>query len=956
MTKSSKNAYGDTLNLPKTDFPMRAGLAKNEPKWVARWLDEDIYGKIRSKRQAEGAPKFILHLGPPYANGNMHMGHALTYILKDFIVRSKFMAGFDAPYVPGWDCHGLPIEWKVEEGIRKEGKTKYDFSVKEIRDKCRAYANQWIDVQKGEWQRFGALGDWNRPYKTMNFANEAGIVKELGKMVRRGLVYKGLRSTLWSTVEETALAEAEIEYKDKKSTAIFVAYPVQGKADENVVIWTTTPWTMPSSRGIAYHDEEDYIALKVTDTSEESFVTVGQTYWVAAQLQADFIRTTGITEFETAATQKGADFKGWMCTHPFYERDIPMIHGFHVTVDSGTGFVHMAPSHGQEDFQVGKENNLPLHCAVLGNGQYDHTVKPLPATGVDLEGVNIWKAQESIVNEMRENGSLLHASELVHSYPVSWRSKAPLIYRATPQWFVALDEKTEALNGKSLRERALEAIHGGGDIEKVNWLPEYGENRIGSMIAGRPDWCISRQRSWGVPITIFLHKKTGEMITDETVWNHIASLVEAEGIDAWDSRIDAGQVEELFPKGWLEANNASADDYEPMRDIMDVWIDSGTSHAHVLRADNQAGGRFERTENDLTQRPADLYQEGSDQHRGWFHSSLLTSVANYGDAPYASVLTSGFVVDGEGRKFSKSLGNGVEPRELWDTYGMDIIRLWVANADFTEDIRYSDEIVKNSADMYRRFRNTFRFLLGNLNGFDEKAQSVAHADMPPMERYMHHRLYETLETARESFNTYKFHQGLRALYDFVNADLSNFYFDVRKDVLYCDAANSRRRLACQTVLMDILKGLTTHMAAILPFTCDEVWRTWFGEENSVHLETYFTGDAAWQNPAMGNTWGEILAIRDVINEQIETELRSTGQVGANVDVAATVAAKHGLTDVEWAEVLNISSAKVTGDNTVSAATPENAGYKCPRCWMHTSSSEGALCRRCQEAVAEAKVA
>lgn len=958
MNKPNKNPYADTLNLPQTNFPMRAGLAQNEPKWVEKWLEEDIYGKIRAKRRAENAPKFILHLGPPYANGNMHMGHALTYILKDFIVRSQFMAGNDAPYVPGWDCHGLPIEWKVEEGIRADGKTKYDYSVKEIRDKCRAYASKWISVQKSEWQRFGALGDWENPYKTMDYANEAGIVAELGKMVQRGLVYKGLRSTLWSTVEETALAEAEIEYKDKKSTAIYVAYKVPAKAGENIVIWTTTPWTMPNSRGIAYAEDEEYIALNVTDVAEDSGVTVGQTYWVATALQADFIRAVGITEFATVGTQKGADFANWEAEHPFYaERKIPLVHGFHVTTDSGTGFVHMAPAHGQEDFQVGRENNMELHCSVLGDGKYDHTVADLPATDFKLEGMNIWKAQAPIVAEMTENGSLLKSYEFTHSYPVSWRSKAPLIYRATPQWFISLDDKIDALGGESLRETALQAIHGGGKIDKVNWLPDYGENRIGSMIKNRPDWCISRQRSWGVPITIFLHKKTGDMVTDSAVWAHISSLVAVEGIDAWDSRIDDNRVAELFPDGWLDANGHSADDFEPMRDIMDVWIDSGTSHAHVLRADSDTGGRFERTENDATQRPADLYQEGSDQHRGWFHSSLLTSVANYGDAPYAAVLTSGFVVDGDGRKFSKSLGNGVEPRELWDKYGMDIVRLWVAGSDYTEDIRYSEEIIKNNADAYRRYRNTFRFLLGNLSGFAAEKDTVCRANLPELEQYILHRLSVVLEEARTAFMGYKFHQGMRALYDFCNADLSNFYFDVRKDALYCDGENAPRRRATQTVLFHILEGLTTHLAPILPFTCDEVWRTWFGENNSVHLESYKDGAADWRDLNLAEKWTAILATRTEVNELIETELRSQGKVGANVDVAATLPHHHGLTPDAWTEVLNISVVHAEeGALAVAPAAETTPLHKCPRCWMFAAPQADSLCARCTEATGDTAAA
>ena len=922
---------------------MRAGLPKNEPIWVQRWLDEDIYGKLRAKRQEEGAEKYILHLGPPYANGHMHMGHALTYVLKDIVVRSKFMAGYDSPYAPGWDCHGLPIEWKVEEGIRAEGKTKHDYSLKEIRDRCRAYAAEWIEVQKSEWQRFGALGDWDRPYKTMDYANEAGIVRELGKMITNGFVSKGLRSVMWSTVEETALAEAEIEYKDKESKCIYVKFPVVGKENEFVVIWTTTPWTMPSNRAIAYAAEENYVALKVEAAADGSLAKVGDVLWVAAKLQEDVIRTCGIAEFGTVGQQQGSAFEGWQTTHPFYDRPSPLLEGFHVTTESGTGFVHIAPAHGQEDFQIGKEQGLELHCPVLGNGAYDETVKDLPLTGVQLEGQIIWKVQDAIIEEMRQNGSLLHTYKYMHSYPVSWRSKAPLIFRATPQWFISLDQESDVLGGATIRQKALEAIHGGessDSIRKVKWVPEYGENRIGGMVANRPDWCISRQRSWGVPITVFFNRKTDKIISDPAVFEHIASLVEQEGIDAWDSRIEAGNVAELFPAGWLDAHNVNVEDLEPQRDVMDVWIDSGTSHAHVLRADAHEGQRFHRTDG---LRPANLYLEGSDQHRGWFHSSLLTSIACYGDAPYEEVVTNGFVVDGEGRKFSKSLGNGVEPRELLDAYGMDIIRLWVASSDYSEDIRYSDEIMKNTADAYRRFRNTFRFLLGNLHGFEE-SDAVAVEDMPEIEQYVMHRLATTLRATQQAYTEYKFHHAYRALYDFCNQDLSNFYFDVRKDALYCDAKKSARRLACQTVLFNILKGLTTHLAPIMPFTTDETWRTWFGAENSVHMETYVVPEGV----AVVD-WAGVFELRDDINKRIEEELRTKGEVGANVEVAVTIPQDKsaGLSEQTWAEALVVSSVTFGDDIAVSAA----GGEKCPRCWtFHNELAEDGVCQRCSEAL------
>lgn len=947
MSGRDKNPYADTLNLPQTAFPMRAGLSAREPGWVQQWLDEDLYGKMRANRA--GADKFIVHLGPPYANGHMHMGHALTYVLKDFIVRSKFMSGYDSPYVPGWDCHGLPIEWKVEQGIRESGKTRHDFSIKEIRDKCRSYASEWIATQMAEWQRFGCLGDWEDPYKTMNFKNEAGIVRELGKTLRRGLLYKGLRSTMWSTVEETALAEAEIEYKDKESTAVFVKFPVVGEENEFVVIWTTTPWTLPANRAIAYAEEETYVALKVESVNEGSLAKVGDTYWLAGKLQAEFIRAVGMSEFATVGKKVGKEFAGMQTQHPFYDRTAPLMAGFHVTTDAGTGFVHIAPAHGQEDFQIGKEAELDLHCPVQADGCYDETVADLPTTGEALQGINIWQAQDKILAETQQNGSLVHSYKMTHSYPVSWRSKAPLIFRATEQWFIGLDIPVAALENKTLREAALARIHAHNGQQGVQWVPGYGENRIGSMIANRPDWCISRQRAWGVPITIFTNKKTGEPVADEAVWEHIAAQVERLGIDAWETL----STEELLPDGWLEANGLTADDLTKATDIMDVWIDSGTSHAHVIRRENEQKGeasRFHRTDG---KRPADLYLEGSDQHRGWFHSSLLTSVANYGDAPYETVVTNGFVVDGEGRKFSKSLGNGVEPRELLDTYGMDIIRLWVASSDYSEDIRYSEEIMKGMAEAYRRFRNTFRFLLGNMNGFTE-ADAVAHADLPALEQYMLHRLGQVLAQVQGHYDAFHFHKGYQVLYAFCNQDLSNFYFDVRKDVLYCDATDAARRQACQTVLMAIFKGLATHLAPLIPFTTDEAWRACFGEDQSVHLQEFTALEQAWQlDDAAALRWTTALQVRDEVNQRIEDELRTKGEVGANTDVAVTLADLHGLSVDTWQEVLNVSRVTAGAAQAVAKAS----GEKCPRCWTyHDALTDEGVCQRCDQAVSAYKQA
>lgn len=935
MAKGAANKYSDTLNLPQTDYPMRAGLPKREPEWLTQWHQENMYHTLRAKRAESNNGKFILHLGPPYANGHMHMGHALSYVLKDFIVRSKFMQGMDAPFVPGWDCHGLPIEWKVEEGIRESGKSKHDFSIKDLRDKCRAYAKKWIDIQASEWQRFGCIGDWENPYLTMNPKNEANIVRELGKMVQNGLVYKGLKSTLWSTVEETALAEAEIEYADKKSTAIYVKFALKGEDKQFIIIWTTTPWTLPSNRAIAYKNDADYVALKVEKAVDDSLAMAGETYWVAGELQADFIRSVGVEEFATVGLKKGVEFAGMDTQHPFYSRTAPLLEGFHVTTESGTGFVHIAPAHGQEDFQIGCESNLELHCPVLEDGTYDKTVDNLP-DGTVLTGQSIWSMQKAIVANMLSDGSLLKAYDFTHSYPVSWRSKAPLIFRATTQWFVSMD------NDKRLRDNSLNAI------DTVTWVPAYGRNRIYGMIEKRPDWCISRQRAWGVPITILTNTETDEVIADPAVWEYIANLIEQHGIDVWEQ----SSVEDLLPAGWLKAHGVKAEDIKKERDILDVWFDSGTTHAHVLRADAHAGGRFERHDN---KRPADLYLEGSDQHRGWFHSSLLTSVANYGDAPYEQVLTHGFVVDGEGRKFSKSLGNGVEPRTLLDKYGMDIVRLWVAASDYSEDIRYSDEIMQGMADAYRRFRNTFRFLLGNLADFDATQHSVELHDLPRMEQYIMRELHALSEDVVNAYNSYKFHSVFRKLLDFCNMELSNRYFDIRKDVLYCDAKDSKRRRSVQTVLSHIFNVIVTHIAPILVFTADETWRARYGEVTSVHL-VEFAPLPKEAGALSTDGLAEAFSIRDAVNEQRE-KLRASGEVGHDYEVAVTVGVcdkgQRLFDEAAAAELLMVSQVTFTPWDDVGerpVKVEKVSGHKCPRCWTYHDTLVGEVCARCDEAL------
>jgi len=961
------------LALPQTDFPMRAGLAQREPGWVQRWLEEDVYGKLCAQRQAEGAPVYIVHLGPPYANGRMHMGHALTYTLKDFVVRSKFMGGFYSPYAPGWDCHGLPIEWKVEQDLRAAGQSKHDISKTELRKRCREYAQHWVDVQKADWQRFGAFGDWDHPYLTMAPQNEAGIVRELGKLVQRGLVEKNLRSTQWSWAEETAMAEAEVEYKDVTSTAVYVACPLTGsfvdsarpygngvnynKPTEFLVIWTTTPWTLPANRAIAVAEGVTYGCYEIHD----------KRYWIAKDLVASFAGAVGYTgDLNPLKELFGSDMKNMTYYQPLYGTVQPVVEGFHVTTDAGTGLVHIAPAHGAEDFVIGKQFGLELTCPVDGAGKYVAGTPALPLTGESLEGKLIWPMQKLILAELEKSGRLLSAKEFTHSYPVSWRSKEKLIFRTTEQWFVALDKPVKGLIAEepelavSLRDASLARIYGkdakGHAARKVNWVPEYGMNRIGSMIENRPDWCISRQRAWGVPITIFMVKAPGTrnqapggaascdgveggLVVDPAVWEHVAKLIEAETIDAWDRRIAEGKVAELFPAGWLDSRGLTVDDVEPVQDILDVWFDSGTSHAHVLRAESGPGQRFYRADG---KRPADLYQEGSDQHRGWFHSALLTSVANYGDAPYENVVTSGFVVDGEGRKFSKSLGNGVEPHQLMDKYGMDIIRLWVASSDYSEDIRYSPQIMDTMADAYRRFRNTFRWLLGNLNGVDDVAVDVA--NLPELERYMLHRLGTVLAEVRGHYDAYHFHKGYRALYEFCGTELSNFYFDARKDVLYCDALSSPTRQACVSVLVQIFRGLVTHLAPLMPFTTDEAWRCRYGEGACVHLERY---QVVPEVEVEESIWKSLLDVRDAVNGELE-KLRAAGGIGANSEADVTLVDVGAQAEI-IREVCGVSRVRFGA----AAEVAKHDGHKCPRCWRYYDAlEETGLCLRCDVAVAE----
>lgn len=938
MSTQDKQKY--TVNLPETEFPMRAGLPTQEPKWVKRWDDEEIYQKMLRKDAPKG--NYILHCGPPYANGSLHMGHTLSYVLKDFVVRSRAMDGYRTPFVPGWDCHGLPIEWKVEQGLREKGKTKDDLSVKELRDLCRAEADKWINVQREDWRRFGVMADLDHPYLTKDKANEAGIVRAMGDLVATGAIYRGVKSVNWSTVEGTALAEAEIEYADHTSTAIYVAFPVVGGMDEFVVIWTTTPWTLPANRAVAYGDKVEYVPVQIGhDDAHAPYINehyLGKTYWVAKDLVEDFAKVLNLKNYTTGGSRKGASFKGTKLNHPFLSRVVPMVHGDHVTTESGTGFVHTAPAHGAEDFEVGKAEGLELKCPVAGDGQYEPWVdEDTPEGGLKLAGRDIWDAQEDIVAHMRQKGVLLKAYKYKHSYPISWRSKAPLIFRTTPQWFLELDKS-------GIRQKALKAID---DIEaNGGWIPQSGYKRIRSMIEARPDWCLSRQRSWGVPITIFTDKTTGEPLLDARAFEAVAKKIDQYGIDAWETLSTAELLEGYDYKGDL-AN------LEKETDILDVWFDSGTTWLHVL------GQRQELHEGRKPgQAPADMYLEGSDQHRGWFHTSLLTGAAIIGRAPYEKVLTHGFVMDGEGRKMSKSIGNVIAPQDLCEQYGMDIVRLWVAASDYREDVRISDTILKGTADAYRRLRNTFRYLLGNLNGFNEAEHTVAYNDLPELEKWVLSRLQGHMLQARKDYEEFQFHRVFQGLHHFCATELSNLYFDIRKDALYCDATDSHIRRSCQTVLFALLKGLATHLAPLLTFTMDEVWHSQFGDDvESIHLQHFFAGDAAWHQPALEERWETVWLLREDINKEVET-LREQGVVKTNatteIDAKVTATTLKATQGLDLTELLMCARLNLFEADEQHIAVRVTEFAKCPRCWRHTpdvgqDAHNPELCSRCADA-------
>ncbi len=909
--------YKHTLNLPETEFPMRGNLAQREPKMLQQWQQDDLYHAIRASRQDK--PQFILHDGPPYANGNIHIGHAVNKILKDIIIKSKNQAGFDTPYVPGWDCHGLPIELQVE---KKHGKPGKKISAAEFREKCRAYAKTQVEAQREDFKRLGVLAEWENPYLTMDFDFEANIIRTLGRIIDNGHVQKGFKPVHWCTDCGSALAEAEVEYKDKTSPAIFVSFNAAdeadivsrfehpdghvGEGDISIVIWTTTPWTMPANRAVAVSPRLEYSLVQAVINGEK------RRFVLASDLVGDVMDKAGAESFHALGYAKGESLELARFNHPFYDFTVPVILGDHVTTDSGTGCVHTAPGHGQDDFVVGKQYDLEVANPVGANGVY--------VEGTELfAGEHVFKANDHVIEVIKEHGALLHHEAYPHSYPHCWRHKTPIIFRATPQWFVSMDQ-----NG--LREKSMD------EIKQTRWIPEWGESRIANMVEGRPDWCISRQRTWGVPIALFVHKDTGDLHPNTSALiEEVATRVEKSGIQAW------------FDLDAAELIGDDAQDFVKVPDTLDVWFDSGVTHACVVAARETFTGK------------ADLYLEGSDQHRGWFMSSMMTGVAVDNEAPYKQVLTHGFTVDSDGRKMSKSLGNVISPLDVCKKLGADILRLWVASADYTAEMAVSDEILKRSADTYRRLRNTSRFLLSNLNGFDPKTDLLANDQLIELDRWILSKAKQLQDEITTAYEQYQFHVVVQKLMNFCTVELGSFYLDVIKDRQYTAKADSVARRSCQTVLFHIAEAMTRWMAPITSFTAQEIWALLPSVTDEDRAKYVFTqewyqgfGDIAESGDFSDEYWQEVLAVRGEVNKVIEAARREN-QIGASLQAELTIYADDALKaklaklEDELRFVLITSKAEL-GE---ASAKPESAvATDIEGLFIHVHASEAAKCERC----------
>ena len=964
MTESEARDYSETLFLPRTDFPMRAGLPQKEPQILARWQKLDLYGRLRAA--AKGRPRFVLHDGPPYANGNIHIGHALNKILKDVVTRSQQMLGFDSNYVPGWDCHGLPIEWKIEEeNYRAKGKPKPDLSdpaaLVEFRRECRQFAEHWIKVQREEFERLGVVGDWAHPYTTMDYFAEAQIARELMKFAANGTLYRGSKPVMWSVVEKTALAEAEVEYEDYVSDQVWVKFPLRSRGPAttgspdltgvSILIWTTTPWTIPGNRAISYSPKIEYGLYQVVDAPSDNWAKVGDRFILADRLAVDVFRQARVTAFKQLAPMPAEGLAGLLCDHPLkklggYDFAVPLLAGDHVTEDTGTGFVHTAPGHGRDDFDIWTANaaklaasgiNTNIPYTVDADGRFTEQAPGFAGRRVLTETGEKGDANEAVIKALIASGMLIARSRLKHQYPHSWRSKKPVIFRNTPQWFIAMDKDIAGADGRAkpgdtLRERALAAI------KVTRWVPPQGENRITGMVESRPDWVISRQRAWGVPITVFVRERDDgsvELLNDARVNKRIADAFELEGADAWY----ADGARERF------LGELANEPWQKVDDTLDVWFDSGSTHAFTLEAREDLKVRRKKDGGqDLV-----MYLEGSDQHRGWFQSSLLESCGTRGVAPYDIVLTHGFLLDEKGvDKMSKSRGNVISPMDVFRSNGADILRLWAAASDYTDDVRFGPEILKNFVETYRKLRNTVRWMLGSLAHFRDK-ERVALADMPALERLMLHRLAELDALVRKGYADFDFKRVFAQLNAFLTSDLSAFYFDIRKDALYCDPISSVKRKACLTVLDHLLRCTACWLAPMLPFTAEEAWLARYpSSEGSVHLELFPELPTTWRDEALAEQWRKVRLVRRVITGALEIE-RAHKRIGSSLEAAPVVHVADpdlfaALLDVDLAEIAITSAATlVQGDGPPDAFRLDEVkgvavevrlaeGRKCARSW------------------------
>ncbi|WP_045391397.1 isoleucine--tRNA ligase [Falsirhodobacter sp. alg1] len=964
MSADTTPDYRDTVFLPETDFPMRGGLPTREQGWLDHWARIGIYDRLREKA---GRTPFTLHDGPPYANGNLHIGHALNKTIKDMIVRSHQMMGFDARYIPGWDCHGLPIEWKIEEQYRAKGLNKDDVDIVDFRQECRAFAKGWVDIQREEFKRLGVTGNWADPYLTMDFHAEAVIADEFMKFLMNGTLYRGSKPVMWSPVEKTALAEAEVEYHDHTSHTIWVRFKrrsgsvagdvAEDLRDASVVIWTTTPWTIPQNRAVAYNPTVAYGLYRVDEVAENAMARAGEHLLLADALAEAVMAQAKVQGFTRLRDVAASELEGVTLAHPYagieggageWDYDVPLLPGDHVTDDAGTGFVHTAPSHGDDDYQVGLKFNLKMTYNVEPDGSYRADLPLFAGQHIILADGKEGPANVSNIKALAGAGALLAKGKLKHSYPHSWRSKAPVIYRNTPQWFAGIDRPLNDGTGdygNTIRERALASIE-----RLVKFTPQSGRNRLHSMIEARPDWVLSRQRAWGVPLTCFVKKGAKPedddfLLRDAAINARIVAAFEAEGADVWYK--DGFKAEML---GDL------AESYEQVFDVLDVWFDSGSTHAFVLR------DRADGSEDGI----ADVYMEGTDQHRGWFHSSLLQGCGTMGRAPYRNVVTHGFTLDEKGMKMSKSVGNTVVPEKIVKEYGADILRLWVAQADYTADQRIGKEILKGTADSYRRLRNTLRFLLGALKGFEE-IERVAPAEMPELERWVLHRLSELDGEVRRGYAAFDFQGVFQKLFTFCTTDLSAIYFDIRKDALYCDAADSLRRRAARSVLDIVFHRLVTWLAPILVFTTEDVWLSRYpGDDSSVHLQDMPETPAAWADADLAAKWQGIRSARRAVTAALEVQ-RTAKVIGASLEAAPTVyvadaALLASLRSVDFAELCITSALTLSGDTApegaftlpevpgVAVVFHEAEGEKCARCWQILpdvgTHAHPATCARC----------